>query len=163
MAIRKILTFDDAALHKKCHPVTKFDEKLHRLLEDMTETLFDANGVGLAAPQIGIIRRVVVVDTGDQVLELINPEILSTSGEQDGMEGCLSLPGQYGMVKRPNVVKLRAQDRNGEWFEAEAEELIARAFCHECEHLDGKVYTERAYHMLTDEELEAYYKEDDEA
>lgn len=162
MALRKILTFDDAALHKKCRPVTQFDEKLHTLLDDMTQTLYEANGVGLAAPQIGILRRVVVVDTGESILELINPEIIEMSGEQDGLEGCLSLPGRYGYVKRPNVVKVRAQDRNGEWYEAEAEELIARAFCHECDHLDGKVYTEAAYHMLTDEELQEYAEEDDE-
>lgn len=162
MALRKILTFDDGALHKKCRPVTQFDEKLHTLLDDMTETLFEANGVGLAAPQIGILRRVVVVDAGDQVLELINPEILETSGEQDGLEGCLSLPGRYGLVKRPNVVKVRAQDRNGEWYEIEGEELIARAFCHECDHLDGKVYTDVAYRMLSDEELDEMFGEDDE-
>lgn len=154
MALRKILTFDDPALHKVCRPVTKFDEKLHTLLDDMRQTMFEANGVGLAAPQVGILRRVVVIDTGDDVLELVNPEILETSGEQDGAEGCLSLPGRYGMVKRPNYAKVRAQDRNGDWFEAEAEELIARAFCHECDHLEGRVYTELAYHMLTDEELE---------
>lgn len=162
MALRNILTFDDSALHKKCRPVTQFDEKLHTLLDDMTQTLFEANGVGLAAPQIGILRRVVVVDAGDQVLELINPEIIETSGEQDGLEGCLSLPGRYGMVKRPNVVKVRAQDRNGEWYEIEGEELIARAFCHECDHLDGKVYTEVAHHMLSDEELDEMFGEDDE-
>lgn len=154
MALRKILTFDDPALHKTCRPVTKFDEKLHTLLEDMRQTLLEANGVGLAAPQVGILRRVVIVDTGDDILELINPEIIETSGEQDGVEGCLSLPGRYGMVKRPNYAKIRAQDRNGDWYEAEAEELIARAFCHECDHLDGRVYTERTYHMLSDEELE---------
>lgn len=161
MALRKILTFDDEMLHKVCRPVTNFDDRLRRLLDDMRQTMQEANGVGLAAPQVGILRRVVVVDTGDEVLELVNPEILETSGEQDGMEGCLSLPGRWGLVKRPNYVKLRAQDRNGEWFEAEGEELMARAFCHECEHLDGKVYTESAYHMLTDEEVEKLYGEDE--
>lgn len=104
---------------------------------------------------MGILRRVVVVDTGEEMLELVNPEILETSGEQDGMEGCLSVPGQYGMVKRPNYVKLRAQDRNGNWFEVEGEELMARCFCHEYEHLDGHIYTEKAYRMLTEEELDA--------
>lgn len=110
-------------------------------------------GVGLAAPQIGILRRVVVVDDDGELIELVNPEILETSGEQDGMEGCLSVPGRYGMVKRPEFVRLRAQDRDGNWFEAEGEGLTARCFAHECDHLDGHIYTERAYHMLTDEEM----------
>lgn len=163
MALRRIMTFDEPALHKVCRPVTNFDEKLHTLLDDMIETMHEADGVGLAAPQVGILRRVVVVDTGDADLELINPEIIETSGEQDGMEGCLSLPGRYGMVKRPNYAKVRAQDRNGQWYEMEAEGLIARAFCHECDHLDGHVYTERAYHMLSDEELnEIFADEEDE-
>lgn len=154
MALRKILTFDDDILHKVCRPVTKFDHRLHTLLNDMRQTLKSANGVGLAAPQVGILRRVVVVDTGEEMLELVNPKILETSGEQDGMEGCLSLPNRWGMVKRPNYVKLEAQDRNGNWFEVEGEELMARAFCHECDHLDGTVYTQRAYHMLTEKEVE---------
>ncbi len=154
MALRKILTVEEAALHKVCKPVTKFDKKLHELLDDMAETLYDANGVGLAAPQIGILRRVVVIDTGEAIVELINPEILETSGEQDGIEGCLSVPGEYWLVKRPNVVKAKAQDRDGEWFEIEGEELIARCLCHECDHLDGHIYTEVAYHKLTDEEME---------
>ena len=162
MALRNIFTFDDPELHKVCRPETKFDEKLHALLDDMAETMIDAEGVGLAAPQVGILRRVVVVDTGDEILNLVNPEIIQTDGEQDGVEGCLSLPGKYGMVKRPNYAKVRAQDRNGEWFEVEAEGLIARAFCHECDHLDGHVYTERAYHMLSEEELEHMYDEDEE-
>ena len=113
----------------------------------------NAGGVGLAAPQIGILRRVVVVDDDGELIELVNPEILETSGEQDGMEGCLSVPGRYGMVKRPEFVRLRAQDRDGNWFEAEGEGLTARCFAHECDHLDGHIYTERAYHMLTDEEM----------
>lgn len=154
MALRKILTVEEAALHKVCKPVTKFDKKLHELLDDMAETLYDANGVGLAAPQIGILRRVVVIDTGEAIVELINPEILETSGEQDGIEGCLSVPGEYWLVKRPNVVRAKAQDRDGEWFEIEGEELIARCLCHECDHLDGHIYTEVAYHKLTDEEME---------
>lgn len=155
MALRKILTADEPALHKVCHPVTKFDEKLHMLLDDMAETLLDANGVGLAAPQIGIMRRIFVMDTGEEIVELINPEILETSGEQDGMEGCLSVPGEYWMVKRPNVVKARAQDRDGNWFEIEGEELMARCLCHETDHLDGHIYTEIAYRKLSDEEIEA--------
>lgn len=159
MGLRKILTDKDPALHKVCRPVEKFDGRLHRLLDDMKETLADANGVGLAAPQVGILRRVVLVDTGDEVLELINPSLLETSGEQVGAEGCLSVPGKYGLVKRPNYAKVRAQDRNGNWFEAEGEELIARCFCHELDHLDGILYTEVMERFLTEEELEAQEKE----
>ncbi len=155
MGLRKIFTDKDPALHKVCRPVTKFDRRLHSLLDDMKETLADAAGVGLAAPQVGILRRVVVVDTGEEVLELVNPVILETSGEQEGQEGCLSVPGKYGIVKRPMNVKVRAQDRNGNWFEAEGEELIARCFCHELDHLDGILYTEKMERFLTDEELEA--------
>ena len=141
MALRKILTVEEPVLHKVSRPVTVFDKKLWDLLEDMAETLYEANGVGLAAPQIGILRRIVLVDLGDELLELVNPEIISVEGEQDGMEGCLSVPGEYWMVKRPNRARVRAQDRNGEWFEAEGEGLIARCFCHECDHLDGIVFT----------------------
>ena len=154
MGIRNILTDKDPALHKVCKPVTVFDKKLHKLLDDMAETLEEANGVGLAAPQVGILRRVVIVDTGDGLLELVNPSIIETSGEQIGAEGCLSVPGKYGLVKRPYVTKVRAQDRNGEWYEAEGEELIARCFCHELDHLDGIVYTQVMERFLSDEELE---------
>ena len=154
MALRRILTAEEPTLHKVSRPVTKFDEKLWTLLDDMAETLVDANGVGLAAPQVGILRRVVLIDVGDEIVELINPEIMETSGEQDGMEGCLSVPGEYWMVKRPNPVKARAQDRHGDWFEIEGEELIARCICHECDHLDGHLYTEIAYRKLSDEEIE---------
>lgn len=153
MGIRKIMTVKEPCLHKVCHPVEKFDGKLHKLLDDMKETLLDANGVGLAAPQVGILRRVVVVDTGEEMLELVNPELLETSGEQEGAEGCLSVPGKYGLVKRPMVAKVRAQDRDGNWFEVEGEELIARCFCHEIDHLDGIVYTEVMERFLTEEEL----------
>lgn len=163
MALRKILTQEEPALHKVCRAVTKFDEKLFDLLDDMTETLYDANGVGLAAPQVGILRRVVVIDTGDEVIEMINPKILETSGEQDGAEGCLSIPGEYWMVKRPNYVKATAQDREGNWYEVEAEGLIARCICHECDHLDGHLYTEVAYHKLTEEELASLHGEEEEA
>ena len=159
MGLRKILTDKDPALHKVCRPVEKFDGRLHRLLDDMKETLAEANGVGLAAPQVGILRRVVLVDTGDEVLELINPSLLETSGEQVGAEGCLSVPGKYGLVKRPNYAKVRAQDRVGNWFEAEGEELIARCFCHELDHLDGILYTEVMERFLTEEELEAQEEE----
>lgn len=153
MGIRKIMTVKEPCLHKVCRPVEKFDKKLHKLLDDMKETLVDANGVGLAAPQVGILRRVVIVDTGEEMLELVNPELVETSGEQEGAEGCLSVPGKYGLVKRPNYAKVRAQDRDGNWFEAEGEELIARCFCHELDHLDGIVYTEIMERYLTDEEL----------
>ena len=154
MGLRKILTDKDPALHKVCKPVEAFDNKLHKLLDDMRETLIDSNGVGLAAPQVGILRRVVLVDVGDEILELINPELLETDGEQVGPEGCLSVPGKYGLVKRPYYAKVRAQDRNGEWYEAEGEELIGRCFCHELDHLDGIVYTEVMERFLRDEELD---------
>ena len=154
MGIRKILTDQDPALHKVCKPVTAFDAKLHKLLDDMADTLEKAQGVGLAAPQVGILRRVVLVDVGDEILELVNPELVETSGEQEGPEGCLSVPGEYGWVKRPYYATVRAQDRFGNWFEAQGEELIARCFCHELDHLDGIVYTEVMDRFLTREELE---------
>ena len=155
MGLRKILTDKDPALHKVCKSVTAFDAKLHKLLDDMAETMQDANGVGLAAPQVGILRRVVVVDLGDEILELVNPSLVETDGEQVGAEGCLSVPGKYGLVKRPYIAKVKAQDRFGDWFEVEGEELIARCFCHELDHLDGIVYTEVMDRYLTPEELEA--------
>ena len=154
MGLRKILDDRDPALHKVCRQVEKFDGKLHKLLDDMADTLAEANGVGLAAPQVGILRRIVIVDTGDGILELINPELLETDGEQVGAEGCLSVPGRYGLVKRPYYAKVRAQDRDGNWFEAEGEELIGRCFCHELDHLDGIIYTEVMERFLTEEELE---------
>ena len=154
MALRKILTDKEPALHKTCRPVTDFDKKLHTLLDDMRETLIESGGVGLAASQVGILRRVVLVDTGEEILELINPELLETSGEQEGAEGCLSVPGKYGWVKRPYYATVRAQDRNGNWYEAEGEELIARCFCHELDHLDGILYTQLMDRFLTEEELE---------
>ena len=155
MGIRKILTDKDPALHKVCRPVEKFDWRLHRLLDDMRDTLAQANGVGLAAPQVGILRRVVIVDTGEEILELVNPEMLETDGEQEGPEGCLSVPGKYGLVKRPMFATVRAQDREGEWYEVEGEELIARCFCHELDHLDGILYTQVMDRFLTEEELSA--------
>ena len=156
MGLRKILTDKEPALHKVCKPVEKFDWKLHKLLDDMRETLIDSNGVGLAAPQVGILRRIFLVDVGldgNEIIEFINPEILETDGEQQGAEGCLSVPGKYGLVKRPYWVKVRAQDRYGDWFEAEGEELIGRCFCHENDHLDGIVYTQVMERFLTEEEL----------
>ena len=164
MALRKIVTVGDPVLNKTCRPVTKFDDRLATLIDDMIETRHDANGVGLAGPQVGVLRRVVVVDTGDEDLELVNPEIVKAGKEtQTGLEGCLSVPGQYGVVTRPNFVVVRAQDRNGDWYEYEGEELIARAFCHELAHLDGHLYTEIAERMLTPEELEQLEHEAEDA
>ncbi len=163
MAIRKILLEGDPALNKVCHPVTKFDGRLGDLLDDLKETLRRANGLGLAAPQIGILRRAVVVvtdmESGD-MLELVNPEIIEQSGEQDGLEGCLSVPGRWGYVKRPQRVKVKAQNRAGEWFEAEGEGLVARCFCHELSHLDGHLYTELVDRLYTTEELDAMEKDE---
>ena len=153
MGLRKILTVQEPALHKVCKGVVNFDERLHKLLDDMRQTLIESGGVGLAAPQVGILRRVVLVDNGEEILELVNPELIATDGEQVGPEGCLSIPGKYGLVKRPYYAKVRAQDRQGNWYEAEGEEIVARCFCHELDHLDGIVYTEVMERYLTDEEL----------
>lgn len=164
MSIRTILTQDDPALSKVCHPVTKFDGKLADLLDDLKETLAEAGGVGLAAPQVGIIRRAVIVmpdPEKDEMIELINPEILAQEGEEDGLEGCLSIPGMWGYVKRPTWVKVRAQDRDGNWFETEGSGLAARCFCHELEHLDGHLYTEHIERFLTDEEVEEYFQQEE--
>ena len=154
MGLRKILTDKEPSLHKVCRPVEKFDGKLHKLLDDMVETMLDAHGVGRAAPQVGILRRIVVVNAGEEILELVNPTLLETDGEQIGAEGCLSVPGKYGLVKRPYYAKVRAQDRFGDWYEVEGEEIIARCFCHELDHLDGIVYTEVMDRFLRDEELD---------
>ena len=153
MGIRRILNHREPALHMTCRPVVKFDDRLHKLLDDMHETLAESGGVGLAAPQVGILRRVVLVDNGEEVLELVNPTLVETDGEQEGAEGCLSVPGKYGLVKRPYYAKVRAQDRFGNWFEADGEELTARCFCHELDHLDGILYTQVMERYLTDEEL----------
>ena len=153
MAIRKIVTLGDEVLRKTSRPVVKFDEKLWQLLDDMKDTMDKAEGVGLAAVQVGVLRRVVVIDVGDGLMELINPEIIEVSGEQEGQEGCLSLPGRFGIVKRPNYVKLRAQNRKGQWRLYEGTELKARAFCHELEHLDGKLYIDVETKELTAEEI----------
>ncbi len=154
--LREIVKKGDEVLNKKCHPVTKFDDKLHTLLDDMGETLRKADGVGLAAPQVGILRQVVVViNEDDELIELINPEIIETSGEQFGLEGCLSVPGRYGFVKRPMVVKVRAQDRNGNTFEVEDQGLTARCFCHEIDHLGGHLFDELVERTYTIDELEA--------
>ncbi|MCI6925514.1 peptide deformylase [Butyricicoccus porcorum] len=146
MPVRQILTDPDPVLYKKCHPVTKFDKRLASLLEDMAQTMLAANGVGLAGPQIGMVRRVcVVLDTNnnDRIIELVNPEVIATEGSQTGSEGCLSFPDKFGIVTRPNVVTVRAQDRNGEWFTITGQGLTARAFLHEIDHLDGHVFTEK--------------------
>ena len=162
MALRNIVTVGDPVLTKKCRPVVKFDDRLAQLIDDMKETMRNANGVGLAAPQVGVLRRLVVVDVGDEIVELVNPELVSESEEQQtGVEGCLSLPGEYGVVKRPMYVTVRAQDRNGDWYEYDGEELVARCFCHEIDHLDGHMYTEIAEKMLTPEELEQMVAESD--
>ena len=161
MAIRNIVQFGDNVLNKECRPVEKFDAKLAELLEDMKETLADANGAGLAAPQVGILRQVCGVDAGDGPIELVNPEIIATEGEQNGAEGCLSYPGEYGLVKRPMKVTVRAQDRQGNWFERTGEGLCARAFCHEIDHLHGVLFTAKVSRMLTPEELETGEYEED--
>lgn len=161
MALRTIITEGDPALSKVCRPVEKFDDRLHTLLDDMKETLAVSNGVGLAAPQVGILRRVVLVmDADENVIELVNPTIIKEEGEQTGLEGCLSVPGKYGVVTRPMYVTVRAQDRNGNFFEVSGEELTARCFCHELEHLDGHLFVERAEELYTAEELEAMEEDD---
>lgn len=143
MALRKIVEEGDPILKKKSRPVEKFDERLAALLEDMKQTLHHAQGVGLAAVQVGVLRRVVVVDVGDGLLELINPEIVEAQGEQRESEGCLSLPGKYGETIRPAVVKVKAQNREGKWCLYKGEDLKARCFCHEIDHLDGILFPER--------------------
>lgn len=161
MAYRNIVTQEDPILHKTCRPVTAFNERLHQLLDDMADTLLESDGVGLAAPQVGVLRRaVLVLETNvpegedEYIIELINPEIIESAGEREDSEGCLSVPGEYGIVKRPMQVRVRAQDRNGEWFEVEGTGLTARCFCHELDHLDGILFTSRCERMLTEEELE---------
>ena len=143
MAIRTIRTKGDDVLRKKCKEVTEITKREITLINDMIDTMFEANGVGLAAPQVGILKRIVVIDIGDGLLELINPEIIETSGEQIGEEGCLSVIGESGVVRRPNVVKVRAYNRKGQLFEIEGEELLARAFCHEIDHLDGVLFVDK--------------------
>ena len=140
MALRMIRKNDDPVLYKVCKEVRKFDAKLGMLIDDMIDTMNDADGVGLAAPQVGILKRVVVIDVGEGPVEMVNPIIIDQSGEQGGMEGCLSFPGESGYVVRPNWVKVEAYDRHGDLYEYEGEGLFARAVFHECDHLDGKVY-----------------------
>ena len=142
MAIRKIRTEKEEVLRKVSKPVKQFDEALWQLLDDMADTMYNENGAGLAAPQIGILKRIFVVDVGEGIIECINPEIVTTDGEQFGEEGCLSVPNKFGNVRRPNYAKVRAQDRNGNYFEVEGTELMARALLHEYDHLDGKLYVD---------------------
>lgn len=163
MALRMILTQGDPALGKVCRPVEKFDQRLHILLDDMKETLLEANGAGLAAPQIGILRRaVVLMDSEDNVVELVNPVIIHSEGEQTGWEGCLSVPGKYGKVTRPYKATVRAQDRNGNIFEMDGEEIVARCFFHELEHLDGHLFVEHTDRLYTREELDAMEEDGEE-
>ena len=164
MALRNIVEKGERCLEKRCRPVVNFDERLHTLLDDMGDTLIESGGVGLAAPQVGILRRAVLVletnvpeGEAEYVIELINPEIIETSGEQNGPEGCLSVPGVFGLVKRPEYVKVRAQDRFGEFFEVEGTGLTARCFCHEIDHLEGRLFVDIVDKILSNEELNSFY------
>ena len=163
MATRKIVEIGDEKLRKHCKPVEKFDLRLRILLKDMAETMYQNDGAGLAAPQVGVLRRVCVVMNEDEdIIELVNPEIIAVEGEQTGLEGCLSIPGKFGIVTRPYTVRVRAQDRDGNFFEVEDEELTARCFCHEIEHLDGHLFVEHTDHLMTEEELEEYMNRQEE-
>jgi peptide deformylase len=160
MALRKIITWPDLILQKRCREVTDFGPRLHQLLDDMKETLIETGGAGLAAPQVGTLRRVALVlemnvaeDEEEYFIEIINPEIIESDGEQCGPEGCLSVPGEFGLVTRPHSVRIRAQDRNGKPFEVEGEGITARAFCHEIDHLNGIIFTSLAERMLDEDEL----------
>ncbi len=154
MAKLKIVKVGDEALNKVCRPVENITPRVLTLLDDMAETMREANGVGLAAPQVGVLRRIVVIEVEEgELIELINPKIIAYSGEQEGLEGCLSLPGQWGIVKRPMHVTVRATNRHGELVDYTGSELLARAFCHELDHLDGKLYPSVAERMLTPEEI----------
>ena len=163
MALRKIVVQGEDCLNKACRPVTEFNRRLHLLMDDWLDTLSEAGGAGLAAPQVGVLRRACVVmdDDTEEYIELINPSIIAQSGEQTGPEGCLSVPGKWGLVTRPNYVRVRAQDRDGKWFEVEGEGLTARCYCHELEHLDGHLYTEHIDRFLTDEEVEEYFSQEE--
>lgn len=148
MALRKVVEIGDPILNKKCRPIEKFDDKLATLIDDMFETMYAANGVGLAGPQVGMLKRVVVIDVGDGPMELVNPEIVMTQGEQRVSEGCLSVPGKYGVCLRPAKVQVKAQDRNGKWQVFTGEDLKARCFCHEIDHLDGILFTSKVIGKL---------------
>lgn len=153
MALRTILTKGDEILAKKCKPVTKFDKRLHSILDDMWETMAEANGVGLAGPQIGILKRMFIADDGETQLECINPEIISTEDEYEALEGCLSVPGVHGYVMRPRKTVIKAQNRDGEEYTFEAEGLMAQCLCHENDHLDGRLF---------DSKIVRYYEEEEE-
>ena len=164
MGIRKIVTIGDETLRKHCKPQEKFDRRLEILLKDMADTMYRAEGVGLAAPQVGILRRAAVVDVTEDhsgLLELVNPEIIEREGEQTGREGCLSVPGRQGVVTRPMKVKVRYQDRKGDLYELETEGFEARAICHELDHLDGRLYIDVMSRELTEEEIQGHIPEDD--
>lgn len=166
MALRNLVYNGDRTLRKVCRPVEKFDRRLGVLLDDMRQTMIESYGLGLAGPQVGVVRRVVVVDISEgegKILEMVNPEILEASGEQTGSEGCLSLPGEFGIVTRPMHVKAKYQDRKGEYHEIEADGLTARAICHECDHLEGKLFIDIAQRMLTEEELDAMGEDEGDA
>lgn len=157
MAVRQIIRDPDPILYKKCHAVTKFDKRLGSILDDMRDTMLNANGVGLAGPQIGLVRRMcVVLDILDnnKIIELVNPEVVETEGTQTGSEGCLSFPDIFGIVTRPQTVTVRAQDRHGEWFTIKAQDITARAFLHEIDHLNGHVFTEKVTRYIDEEEME---------
>ena len=165
MAIRKIVTLGDDALRKHCKPQEKFDKRLATLLKDMADTMYKAEGVGLAAPQVGILRRIAVVDVTEDhsgLLEMVNPEIIEREGEQTGREGCLSVPGRQGVVTRPMKIKARFQDKNGDSYEIETEGFEARAICHELDHLDGTLYIDIMDRELTEEEIQGHIPEDGE-
>ena len=154
MAIRTIVTEGDPILGKTCREVTAFDERLHTLLDDMAQTMYEAHGVGLAAPQVGILKRVVVIDVGDGLIELVNPVIVEAKGKNEGSEGCLSVPGEWGIVVRPSKVKVKAQNRYGEEIILKGTDLLARAFCHEIDHLEGILFKDLAIRMVDPSELE---------
>ncbi len=161
MAIRKIVEFGDESLRQVCRKQEKFDLRLRILLKDMADTMYRAEGVGLAAPQVGILRRIVVIDVGEGLVELVNPVITMREGEQCGREGCLSLPGRQAVVKRPRRVTVQYQNRDGELCEKTVEGLFARAVCHELDHLDGRLYIDVMERELTPAEIEGHIPEDD--
>lgn len=153
MAVRNVIKLGDETLRKKCRPVTEFDEKLGILLDDMKHTLKKEKGVGLAAPQVGVLKRAIVVDDGEKYVELVNPVVVKESGIQEDIEGCLSIPGKYGITKRPRKVTVKALDRNGNEFTVSGIDLLARCYCHEIDHLNGILFIDKVIRMLTPEEL----------
>ncbi len=161
MAILNIVKEGDPTLRKICRPVTEITPRIIRLLDDMRDTLIEANGAGLAAPQVGILRRICLVDDGEEILELINPEIISVEGEQEEIEGCLSVPDVWGVTHRPEKVTVKALNRYGEEFTASGEGIVARCFCHETDHLDGKLFTDNAVHILTPDEAKELFSDED--